>query len=152
MNIDVYSISKKENNEYEKLSDDFIQMSKKWAKVTNHNIFTKEISKKQNLGKIEAKLSYNQAFSKYMKGYNIVLTPDGAKLDSIKFSRLLKDRLVINFFIGGAFGFEESFVSKCDISISLSELTLSHKIAKILLFEQIYRGLSINNNHPYHKI
>jgi hypothetical protein len=35
--------------------------------------------------------------------------------------------------------------------ISLSRLTYAHKIAKVVLFEQIYRGLCIKNNHPYHK-
>ena len=152
MNINVYAISKKENDIYEELSKSFIQMSQKWAKVTNNNIFTKEIVKNQGLGKLKAKLSYNHALSKYMNGYNVVLDPNGVQIDSIEFSKLLENKIEINFFIGGAFGFEESFIRSCDKSVSLSRLTLSHKIAKVLLFEQIYRGLSINNNHPYHKI
>ena len=72
-------------------------------------------------------------------------------VDSFKFANLLKDKQTINFFIGGAYGLEEEFKNRCDIKISLTPLTLSHKIAKIMLFEQIFRGLAINNNHPYHK-
>ena len=45
----------------------------------------------------------------------------------------------------------ENFKAKADKIISLSRLTLAHKIAKLLLFEQIFRALCINANHPYHK-
>ena len=81
----------------------------------------------------------------------IALHPDGKKCDSLAFSKLLCDKIAIQFFIGGAFGFEESFVSRCDSVISLSELTMSHKIAKAVLLEQIYRAFTLLNNHPYHK-
>ena len=40
---------------------------------------------------------------------------------------------------------------KMDKIISLTKLTLAHKIAKLMLFEQIFRGLCINAGHPYHK-
>ena len=152
MNIDIYTISKSKDDEYEKISNSFIQMSKKWATVTNHNIFSKVITKNQSLGQIKAKMSYNDAFDKYVKGYSVVLDPNGKNVDSIGFAKLLKNKHHVSFFIAGAFGFDDGFIKKCNISISLTPLTLSHKIAKVLLFEQIYRGLSINNNHPYHKI
>ncbi len=57
----------------------------------------------------------------------------------------------IKFFIGGAYGFEENFLKKSDQVISLGKLTMSHKIAKAVLLEQIYRGFSILTIHPYHK-
>jgi 23S rRNA (pseudouridine1915-N3)-methyltransferase len=57
----------------------------------------------------------------------------------------------IKFFIGGAYGFEEKFLSQSDAVISLGKITMSHKIAKAVLLEQIYRGFSILSNHPYHK-
>jgi 23S rRNA (pseudouridine1915-N3)-methyltransferase len=57
----------------------------------------------------------------------------------------------IKFVVGGAYGFEDSFLKKSDAVISLGKLTMSHKIAKAVLLEQIYRGFSILSNHPYHK-
>ena len=57
----------------------------------------------------------------------------------------------LNFFIGGAYGFEDDFLKKSDAVISLGKITMSHKIAKAVLLEQIYRGFSILTNHPYHK-
>ncbi len=57
----------------------------------------------------------------------------------------------IQFYIGGAYGLEEEFLKKSDKIISLGKITMSHKIAKAVLLEQIYRGFSILSNHPYHK-
>jgi len=64
---------------------------------------------------------------------------------------LLKDRQNVSFFIGGAYGFEKKFVKSCQKSISFGKITMSHKLVKVVLLEQIFRGLSINNHHPYHK-
>ena len=83
--------------------------------------------------------------------YNISLNPNSKELDSFGFSKLLKDRGVVNFFIGGAYGLESCFLSKCNNDISLGKITMSHKLAKVVLLEQIFRGLTILNNHPYHK-
>jgi len=57
----------------------------------------------------------------------------------------------VKFFIGGAYGFEEEFLQQSNAVISLGKITMSHKIAKAVLLEQIYRGFSILSNHPYHK-
>ena len=85
------------------------------------------------------------------KSFNIILHPDGKIIDSYEFSKLLDDKIAIKFFIGGAYGFEKDFLNKGDVVISLGALTMSHKIAKVVLLEQIYRGFSILTNHPYHK-
>ncbi len=57
----------------------------------------------------------------------------------------------VRFFIGGAFGFNSEFSSKCSTKIALSRLTMTHQLAKVMLWEQIYRALTINASHPYHK-
>ncbi|NPA10969.1 MAG: 23S rRNA (pseudouridine(1915)-N(3))-methyltransferase RlmH [Epsilonproteobacteria bacterium] len=142
MQINVYSIEKKED--FKKEIDEFIKKSAPFAKVTNTTLYSKSLAKSQN-----PKAEYSKIFQKYLDGFNIILTPEGKLMDSHKFAALLEHSKV-NFFIAGAYGFEEEFKKK-GINVSLTPLTLSHKIAKLVLFEQIYRGLSINNNHPYHK-
>ena len=57
----------------------------------------------------------------------------------------------MKIFIGVAYGFEDDFLKKSDVIVSLGKITMSHKIAKVVLLEQIYRGFSILTNHPYHK-
>jgi len=144
MQINIYSIEKKED--YKNIIDDFTKQSRQFADVRNITIFNK------NIAKNNSPKSYSEAFEKFTtNGYNIALTPEGKLMDSFKFAKMLEDKQTVNFFIGGAYGLEEEFKNRCDIKISLTPLTLSHKIAKIMLFEQVFRGLAINHNHPYHK-
>lgn len=153
MKINIYSIMKPSNDEFDKLAKEFIKMSLKYAKVEIHYIFNKKIAKAQTLSEDEAKKSYSEVYEPHLKNssLNIALDVLGKKIDSFKFSEIFNNNSEINFFIGGAFGFEKDFLNKCDTIISLSELTMAHKIAHLVLIEQVFRGLCIKNNHPYHK-
>jgi len=143
MQINIYSIEKKED--FQKEINEFIKKSKSFANVKNIILYSKALSKSVNPQK-----EYSKLFEPYINnGFNIILSPEGKLIDSFEFAKFFENSTV-NFFIGGAWGFEEDFKKKGKL-ISLSPLTMSHKIAKIVLFEQIYRGLSIKNNHPYHK-
>ena len=149
--INIYQIAKNDKDEFSLIITNFIKMAKKYAKIEIHNLFNKQIGKAQTISSIDAKKSYSEVFEPKLNGFNIALDVLGKKLDSFKFSKLLENQTTINFFIGGAFGFEKSFLDKCDAIISLSDLTYAHKIANIVLLEQIFRGLCKSNNHPYHK-
>ena len=151
MKINIYQIAKNDKDDFKPIVKNFIKMASKYAKVEVFNMFNKHISKAQTIGEIESKKAYNDVFIPKLNGYNIALDVLGEKIDSYSFSKLIEDKVTINFFIGGAFGFDKSFLNRCDKIISLSELTYAHKIANIVLLEQIFRGLCISNNHPYHK-
>ncbi|AXK49370.1 23S rRNA (pseudouridine(1915)-N(3))-methyltransferase RlmH [Aliarcobacter trophiarum LMG 25534] len=151
MKINIYSIVKPTNDDFDKLIKEFIKMSSKYATVKTHYIFNNEIAKAQNIGEIEAKKIYTKTYLPYLKGYNIALDVLGNSVDSFSFSKLLEDKNEINFFIGGAYGFEKEFLTLCNSVISLSNLTFAHKVATLVLSEQVFRSLSILNNHPYHK-
>lgn len=56
----------------------------------------------------------------------------------------------VAFVIGGAFGFHNELYERMNAKISLSDMTLSHQMVRLLLVEQIYRGYSILNGEPYH--
>ncbi len=151
MKINIYSIAKSLNDEFDGIAKEFIKMSSKYAKVESFNMFNKNISKAQTIGQKEAQQSYTDVFLPKMQGFNIALDVLGKKHDSYSFSKLIDDKPVINLFIGGAYGFNNDFLNKCDCKISLSDLTMAHKVAHVVLLEQIFRGLCIINNHPYHK-
>ena len=53
--------------------------------------------------------------------------------------------------IGGADGLSPELKQKCNLIWSLSNLTLTHSMARLLLVEQLYRGHSLLTNHPYHR-
>ena len=132
--------------------NEFIKMSSRFAKIEVHSLFNKQISKAQTIGEIESQKAYNEVYiPKLTSGYNIALDVLGKQIDSFEFSTLLEDKTTINFFIGGAYGFDREFLTKCDKTVSLSQLTMAHKIANLVLCEQVFRSLCILNNHPYHK-
>ncbi|HJK01133.1 MAG TPA: 23S rRNA (pseudouridine(1915)-N(3))-methyltransferase RlmH [Methanocorpusculum sp.] len=55
------------------------------------------------------------------------------------------------FVIGGSFGLSPKVLSLVDRVISLSRLTFTHTMSRLILFEQIYRGFRILRGDPYHK-
>ncbi len=153
MRINIYVIDKKSKHDmYAPLIEHYIKSAKQFAQVEVLEIFTKDISKAQDISAQKAQEEYTKALSKYMdNGYNIALDPSSKTVDSHEFASLFKDRGVVNIFIGGAYGFERAFLDKSNICVSFGKITLSHKLVKIVALEQVFRGLSILNSHPYHK-
>lgn len=153
MKIKLYIIDKKGKREiYDPLVEHYIKISKPFAKIEVVELFSNTIAKAQEQSAKLAKESYTKALAPYMgSSYNIALSPDAKEVDSFEFAKLLQKGANVAFFIGGAYGFEEKFLKSCQKQVSFGKITLSHKLAKVVLLEQIYRGLSIINNHPYHK-
>lgn len=152
MNIDIISIAKKERSTYDPLYKELLKMSSRFAKVNDIELFPKDVAKAHTISPQASQASYTKTLEPYLgNGFCITLHPDGKLVDSFEFSKLLNDKMLVKFFIGGAYGFEDNFLKKSDAVISLGKLTMSHKIAKVVLLEQIYRGFSILSNHPYHK-
>jgi len=152
MKINVVSIAKPEKDCYTQLCDHFIKMSKRYAIVTAHDLFSAKVTRAQESGKVPAQKLYAELFEPWMgRGYTIALDPSAKEMTSEAFADLLADKPEITLFIGGAYGHSQTFLKRCDKVLSLSQLTMSHKIAKVVLFEQIYRALTIQNHHPYHK-
>ena len=152
MKIDIVSIAKKEKSIYDPLYEELKKMISRFAKVETIEIFNKDITKSHNISAEASKKAYTRVLEPYLStNYNILLHPDGKIIDSYEFSKLLDGKISVKFFIGGAYGFEDAFLKRSDKVISLGKITMSHKIAKAVLLEQIYRGFSILSNHPYHK-
>lgn len=152
MKIEIVSIAKKEKTIYDPLYKELSKMISRFAKLEDTEIFPKEIAKAHTISAEASQIAYSKVLDGYIgKDYSVILHPDGELIDSYEFSKLLNDKMSVKFFIGGAYGFEDKFLKKSDRIISLGKLTMSHKIAKAVLLEQVYRGFSILSNHPYHK-
>lgn len=90
------------------------------------------------------------------KSRKIALCVEGKQMSSPAFAEKiekLKDEGCshIVFIIGGPYGLDESIKSLCDMRLSLSEMTFNHRMARLLLLEQIYRALNISAGGNYHK-
>lgn len=62
-----------------------------------------------------------------------------------------QDSADLTFLIGGADGLHEEFKATALPQFALSRLTLPHALARVVLVEQLYRAVSVLNNHPYHR-
>lgn len=151
MKITIYAIEKSEKDSYMTVTEELGKNISRFGEFSCVSLSPKPVLKAQKESPDAAKKSYTETFTKYLGAFNIALDPKGKTVDTEGFSKLLCDRLDIRFFIGGAYGFESAFLKSCQATLSLSQLTMSHKLAKLVLTEQIFRGLSILNNHPYHK-
>lgn len=85
----------------------------------------------------------------------IGLDAGGILMKSEAFSTYLMEKLEqggarLTFVIGGAEGLPQVLKTKCPL-VSLSSLTFTHQIVRLVLVEQIYRAFEINKNSPYHK-
>lgn len=86
----------------------------------------------------------------------VILEPDGRSFDSPAFARYLDDQFAqdgreLILAIGGAEGFSAPVRQRAQQRISLSGMTFSHELARVMLLEQIYRACTILANHPYAK-
>lgn len=150
MQISLLCIQKNDPS-YQPLNDKFIKLISKYASIKDICVFNAKINAAQKQGQIKAQQSYTEHLKPYKKGFCVILHEEGKSLSSAQFAQFLADKNELSFFIGGAYGFEESFIQSFDLSLSLSNFTLAHHLAKILLLEQIYRAFCINTKHPYHK-
>ena len=56
----------------------------------------------------------------------------------------------VNFVIGGPYGFSKEVYNIANEKISLSPMTFSHQMVRLIFLEQLYRAFTILNNEPYH--
>jgi 23S rRNA (pseudouridine1915-N3)-methyltransferase len=99
-------------------------------------------------------------WSKHPTAMKVLLDPAGKRLDSAQFARLVSGaeqaaRDLI-FLVGGAAGLppawrENSGRGNGDLLLSLTDLTLPHELARVVLAEQIYRAFTLLRGHPYPK-
>ncbi|MDP4240799.1 MAG: 23S rRNA (pseudouridine(1915)-N(3))-methyltransferase RlmH [Bacteroidota bacterium] len=84
-----------------------------------------------------------------------LLDERGKEYRSMEFAGLLQQHMNsgikhLAFVIGGPFGFAESVYKKATGKLSLSRMTFSHQMIRLLFVEQLYRAFTILKNEPYH--
>lgn len=83
----------------------------------------------------------------------VALTVDGVTYDSLGFGAALErwlERGRVTFVVGGSLGLADEVVTRAGERLSLSPLTMPHQLVRVVLAEQLFRGLSIQRGHPYH--
>ena len=85
----------------------------------------------------------------------ILLDENGAQFTSLEFAQFFQQKFnaggkTIVFVVGGAYGFSAEVYSLATGKISLSKMTFSHQMVRMIFFEQLYRAMTILKGEPYH--
>lgn len=85
----------------------------------------------------------------------VLLDESGKEFRSVEFASWLEKKIsIVNkrlvFLIGGPYGFAPKVYQAAQEKISLSKMTFSHQMVRLIFVEQLYRALNILNNGPYH--
>jgi 23S rRNA (pseudouridine1915-N3)-methyltransferase len=120
-------------------------------------IYTPEARK--NLNREQQKIEEGQIILKKITtdDFLILLDEKGVELDSVQFAGLLEKHMIqstknITFVIGGPYGFSEDVYKRANYKLSLSKMTFSHQVIRLIFAEQLYRAFTIIKGEPYHHI
>lgn len=96
-----------------------------------------------------------QLLEKYLCGYVVLLDIGGKEMSSEHFAIYLKslelEESVVTFVIGGSYGVHQRIKDRANSKLSFSKMTFPHRLARIMLLEQLYRANMISANRSYHK-
>jgi len=116
-----------------------------------------DIKNSKNLSREQQKKQEGEMLLKTVQAgdHIIVLDEKGRMFTSREFASYIEKRMIsgvkrVVFFVGGPYGFSDEVYSKASDRISLSKMTFSHQLVRLIFFEQIYRAMTIIRNEPYH--
>ena len=115
-----------------------------------------ELRNTKNLSEEQQKISEGDLILRQIQPSDTVVLLDehGKEFRSIEYARWLQQkqqtarRLV--FVIGGPYGFSDAVYSRSNEKISLSKMTFSHQMVRLIFTEQLYRACTIIKGGPYH--
>ncbi len=86
----------------------------------------------------------------------VSLCIEGKELSSVGLSKYINDAALtghstVDFIIGGSFGLSDEVKNRSNLKLSMSQMTFTHQMSRVILCEQIYRAFNILNGGKYHK-
>jgi 23S rRNA (pseudouridine1915-N3)-methyltransferase len=134
--------------EYEKRIKKYIQFE---------YIVLKDLKNASSLSHEQVKEQEAKLLEPYMtpNTYRIILDEHGKEYTSVEFSEYIGRKMAnlgkdITFVIGGPYGFDPKISALADDKISLSKMTFSHQMVRLIFLEQLYRAYTIMRGEPYH--
>ena len=150
MKIKLIFLGKKSSSDLLAIIMGYVERIKKYCNCDI--MFCSVNNKKQQKKDIEFKKLISLIDS---NDYVILIDEKGEPHDTISFTSIIQRKIdcrvkKLVFIVGGAYGFPNQLYSRSNQMISLSKLTFTHELARLILIEQLYRSMTIINKHPYH--
>ncbi|MFN8258196.1 MAG: 23S rRNA (pseudouridine(1915)-N(3))-methyltransferase RlmH [Bacteroidales bacterium] len=116
-----------------------------------------ELKNAKNMPVDEIKKKEGQMLGKVfgINEFICLLDENGTQFDSEKFAGFISNKAEsgiksVSFVVGGAYGFSEEIYKRADYKLSLSKMTFSHQLIRLIFMEQLYRAFTIIKGLPYH--
>ncbi|UKN01231.1 23S rRNA (pseudouridine(1915)-N(3))-methyltransferase RlmH [Paracrocinitomix mangrovi] len=116
-----------------------------------------DIKNAKNKTEEQLKIEEGQMILQHVEkgGILVLLDEKGKQYSSVEFSKWLQNKMNqgvrhITFVVGGPYGFSDEVYEAAQEKLSLSKMTFSHQMIRMLFLEQLYRGFSILKGEPYH--
>jgi 23S rRNA (pseudouridine1915-N3)-methyltransferase len=140
------------------LNEGIDMYSKRIAKyATFEMVSIADLKNTRNLSTEEIKLREGQLILKAIgtTDFLVLLDERGKQQSSPAFAQYIEQLQLRNtkqvvFLCGGAYGFSAAVYERANANLSLSLMTFSHQLVRVLFLEQLYRAFSILHNEPYH--
>jgi 23S rRNA (pseudouridine1915-N3)-methyltransferase len=153
MKLGLLWIGKTKDRRLAELIDDYLHRLSKYAKYDVRQLREARSNARAAVLEAEAEQILSAIGSDV---YKVVLDERGEQLSSQTLARTLEQWQIkgmreVAFIIGGHYGLAEHVKQSADKIWSLSSLTLTHEMARLVLVEQLYRAYTIIHGHPYQK-
>ena len=156
MKISLYVIGKTNQSYLQKGIDDYVKRIKRYVNFTIELIPEPKNASKLKpdiLKEAEADLVLKKIDSSKCK--LVLLDENGLESNSVNFAKKIEHGMVyesqdIAFLIGGPYGFSRRIYDVAKEKISLSKMTYSHQLIRLVFVEQLYRAFTIIKGEPYH--
>lgn len=116
-----------------------------------------DIKNKKNLSQSQQKQKEGEFILNRLNNtdYVVLLDEGGRLFDSNQFAKHIEKKKntiarKLVFVVGGPYGFSEAVKARANEKISLSKMTFTHQMVRLIFVEQFYRAMTILNNEPYH--
>ena len=143
---------------YHEIIGEYIKRLSVGFKIANIEIKEEKLPENPNESEIAAclKSEGKKILAKINPGaYKISLCVEGKKMPSEDFAALLYKNgancASVDFIIGSSHGLSDEVKKSSDCLLSLSDMTFAHRLARVMLMEQIYRAYAIETGRKYHK-
>ncbi len=155
MRIDFLFIGKTKKDYLAAGIDDFCQRLKRYAEIDVRILKDVKPASKPAL-KVKQEEGTLLLTHLEPKSFLVVLDPGGRPLSSEKLADCLGDwrdrgKNNITIILGGALGLSDEVLARADLLVSLSKMTFTHEMARLIIVEQLYRAFNILNGTGYHK-
>ena len=159
LNIKLIAVGKMKESHYIAALSEYIKRLSPYCRFEVTELAEVRLSQNPSEAEIEAALKKEATdIKKHISGsdYVISLCIEGKALSSEELAHLISDcansgKSSLCFVIGSSFGLDDRFKNESDFRLSMSRMTFPHHLARVMLAEQIYRGIMINEGRKYHK-